>query len=55
LKLPLGAADDAAAGCSYGERVDVGHADLGAVEAVCLVYFGEARVAWFDKGDVDAL
>lgn len=55
-QLPCGAAaGEGLAGCADGESVDVCEADVGAVEAVFLVDFLEARVVGLDKGDVDAL
>lgn len=38
--------------CSDG--VDLGEPDVGAIEAVCLVDYGEAGVVVFDKGDINA-
>lgn len=43
------------AGLAGHDGVDVGEADVVAVEAVCLVYQLEAVVVWLDEGDVDAL
>ena len=37
------------------DGIDVGEADVVAVEAVCLVYDAEALVVGLDEGDVDAL
>lgn len=58
-----GADGGGAAGClggglarlAQGEGVDVGGANVGAVEAVGLVDLGDARVAGLGEDDVDAL
>ena len=51
----FGAGRGVAADGLGGDGVDVGEADVAAVEAVGLVDVAEALIAGFDKGDVDAL
>src|SRR3569833_91591 len=51
----FGAGRGVAADGRGGDGVDVGEADVAAVEAVGLVDVAEALIAGFDKGDVDAL
>lgn len=43
------------AGFLGGDGKDLCEANVGRVEAVCLVDLGESLVSWFGKDDVDAL
>jgi hypothetical protein len=43
------------AGLLGRDGVDLCEADVGGVEAVCLVDFGDSLVSWFGEDDVDAL